>query len=136
MQVGAGFDWPPPALELVGFSTTCRPPAGINEMFFAWKTVIDARQIVPYTKGVGSPLVLREPSHRELNQGDLLSSVVDAAQFDIALVRRRFWKTATFQEQVGVRTGSRYGEPLDVATCSACRRASRGVAYRRAPRFY
>jgi len=99
------------------------------------KMAIDAWWSGPYTKGMGSPLVLGEPSHREFNQGDLLSSVVDAAQFDIALVRRRFWKTATFQEQVGVRTGSRYGEPLDVASCSACRRASRGVAFRRAPLF-
>ena len=93
MQVGVGFDWPPPALELAGFPTTCRHSAGINEMFFAWKTVIDARQIVPYTKGVGSPLVLREPSpcKRRLHQRR-----VDAVQLDITLVCRRSWKTATF----------------------------------------
>jgi hypothetical protein len=106
MQVGIGFGQSPPALELV-FPRIV--PILAHEMLLDRPTVIDAWKGIPYTKGMGFPLVLGEPGHRRLNQGDSLSSMVDAAQFDIALVRRRFWKTATFQEQVGVRTGSRLG---------------------------
>ena len=72
-------------------------------MFFAWQTVIDARQIVPYAKGVGSPLVLGEPSpcKRRLHQRR-----VDAVQLDITLVCRCSWKTATFS--CGSRRSNRF----------------------------
>jgi hypothetical protein len=53
-----------------------------------------------------------------------------------ARVRRSSLKTCDiFQLQVGARTRAPAREPLDVATCSACRRAFRGVTRQCAPCF-
>ncbi len=65
--------------------------------------VIDVRLSNPYIRGMGSPLVLGEPSpcERRLHQRR-----VDAVQLDITLVCRCSWKTATFS--CGSRRSNRF----------------------------
>ena len=97
--------------------------------------VIDARRRGAYSKGL-APLVLGGATEERGATGvghdqetanrtnrDCLSSPSPLENCDL-------------QVEVGVWTGSRYGGPLDVATSTACRRASRGTAFQLAPRLF